>query len=419
MSLEKKTKGAWVIHNAQKLTTVTNASDFEDIVAAGKCGQMMSSLFSTGQHVVDMQRVTTLAKAANINTRTELPGIIEALRKERLIDTDGTNIQTVGLTTEGILEHTSDIFDRYNPSPSQQAVIDLSELVTQIPRKSKELKEEIGDSFKLDSVELSDLFSGCESSSIVDYEPLDGNDRLYFNGNVFKTKDLSKASKVISSLSSEDGRKVQSVAETLQHKGAMTTEEVEAILGNTLYQKLMAIGFYDINEVSNAKEAVRYVTNPGAFNKFGCTYIEDAFDLAKAFVASLTYGMTKSAASRGKIQMIGRLLQKMIAGQWVGPATAIGQDYKILELKGVVEVSTADKGMCHMRLLKKEVGEIALKIIQHGDASENSLDLLPNATVTRFSGPEKNRMMERKKQTEPSRKLTSELLLNLRSGGIK
>ena len=65
--------------------------------------------------------------------------------------------------------------------------------------------------------------------------------------------------------------------------------------------------------------------------------VDDAFDLAKAFVSSVTYGMTKSAYARGQIQMVDALLGALVRGESVGPVRAIAEDYKVLELKGVVE----------------------------------------------------------------------------------
>ena len=55
--------------------------------------------------------------------------------------------------------------------------------------------------------------------------------------------------------------------------------------------------------------------------------LDDAFDLAKALVSALFYGMTQSRAGRGRIEVIGLLLRKLIGGGHVGPATAIGEDY--------------------------------------------------------------------------------------------
>jgi len=110
------------------------------------------------------------------------------------------------------------------------------------------------------------------------------------------------------------------------------------ILGGALLDKLNAISLYDICVVNNDQENIAYVTRPAAFSKFGNPFLEDALDLAKAFVSSLTYGMTPSAYIRGQIRYPGALIRALIEGRWIGPVKAIGEDYKVLELKGVVKV---------------------------------------------------------------------------------
>lgn len=192
------------------------------------------------------------------------------------------------------------------------------------------------------------------------------------------------------------------------------------ILGEILFKKVNAIGFFDINVVSNSREEVGYLTLPAAFSKFSSSMVDDAFDLAKAFVASLTYGMTKSDYARGQISMIDRLLGALIDGREVGPVSAIGQDYKILELKGVVSIRHGTKGGRSgplMRLLKKEVGELALQAIRQGDVSEQSIMALPGAAITKFRGPEVNREIIRREQIQKSPFETNDMISALRTGG--
>lgn len=107
-------------------------------------------------------------------------------------------------------------------------------------------------------------------------------------------------------------------------------------------------------------------------------------------------------------------------GDSVGPVRAIAEDYKILELKGVVEVKTGTKNGRTgpmLKLLKKEVGELTLQAIRQGDVSEHSLTALPSAAVTRFNGPENNRERVRRTQKKMSPKATNDMLSVLRTGG--
>jgi hypothetical protein len=111
-------------------------------------------------------------------------------------------------------------------------------------------------------------------------------------------------------------------------------------------------------------------------------------------------------------------MKTLIRGEPVGPVSAIAEDYKILELKGVVQVARGSKkGRTGpmMTLLKKEVGELALQVILQGDASEHSLDALPSAAVTKYRGPEENQQRVRKKQVRESPNATNDILRVLRT----
>jgi hypothetical protein len=72
-----------------------------------------------------------------------------------------------------------------------------------------------------------------------------------------------------------------------------------------------------------------------------------------------------------------------------------------------------------MKLLKKDIGQLALKVIQEGDVSTESILNLPSVSVSNFKRPEFNRVIERKKQTEPLRRGVAGLLNDLRTGGIR
>src|SRR5690606_15206955 len=98
------------------------------------------------------------------------------------------------------------------------------------------------------------------------------------------------------------------------------------------------------------------------------------------------------------IRMPGALIRKLVAGQEVGGAApAIGKDYQALEYKGVVQVRRAGSNY-YMKLLKRDVGELALAVLTYGDASYEAVSLQA-AEVTRYVAPE-HRRVEARKQLE-------------------
>lgn len=416
--MKKTTKGAWIIHHANKLSTVTNAVDFDQINFAGKCGTLLSALSTSEQTSLDNPKVEALAKVAGISVRTELPSILTALSQQRLINQGSAGIDVLGLTTSTTLEHTTNIFEGISPSAAENAAIDLSERASEIPLLQSNTSQALQDTYQLSKDEVSELFLSAEQIGFVDAEGSTPADKIYFNGNLFRKGDTKKMAAIVASLKPEDAAKMLAFNQELQAGGCLSLEHAKNVLGNSLLEKLHAIGAYDINQVGNEKGKYAFVTRPGAFNKFSDSVIDDAFDFAKAFVASLTYGMTMSIHSRGKISMIRALMNRLINGYWVGPATAIGHDYKILELKHVIQVRPESNGMFSMKLLKRDVGEIALQVILEGEAGAQIATQLPGAAVTTYTAPEPNRTYIRKNQTEPMKKEIGKLLGHLRTGRI-
>ncbi|MCI4003654.1 hypothetical protein MRO73_14005 [Dickeya dianthicola] len=418
--MDKKTKGSWLIHHTNKLQGVTNQTGYEKTFLAGKAGILLSAISSNNQITVNNDRLTVLAKAANINTTFELPKLIEVLQQQQLIDVAGGGIAVLGVTTAKTLQHTSDIFDALTPGSTEVATIALAELASLEPVLAGDVAVELADSYQLGKAEIGQLMSDAEQIGFVDAEKLSPGETLLFNGNLFRRETTRKIKAVLDSLTSAEQSKLNELTETLKKQACVDANFAGKLLGEPLFKKVTAIGLFDISVVSNSTEDVGFLTLPSAFSKYSNSMVDDAFDLAKAFVSSVTYGMTKSSYARGQIQMVDALLSALVRGESVGPVNAIAQDYKVLELKGVVEVKTGTKkGRTGpmLRLLKTEVGELALQAIRQGDVSEHSLSSLPTAAVTTFSGPEHNREKVRRAQTKMSPRATNDMLSILRTGG--
>jgi hypothetical protein len=145
--------------------------------------------------------------------------------------------------------------------------------------------------------------------------------------------------------------------------------------------------------------------------------IDDAFDHAKALVSALSYGMSQSSAARGRIWGVDLLLRKLLRGEEVGPAPAIGNDYRALELERVVEITHTGNGYFTMRLLKMEVGQIALEVLTGGNAAAAGLELLPSAGMRSYTASEASRSEFRKRgQGQESKAQMRTLLRAVRSG---
>ena len=130
--------------------------------------------------------------------------------------------------------------------------------------------------------------------------------------------------------------------------------------------------------------------------------------------------MKISTTVRGKIEGYGMLrntLRKLLRGERVGPCTAIGQDYQILELNRVIELEHSSYTRYYMRLLKFDIGQLALNVLENGDLAEQSTleTNFSSSTVSSYIGPEKNRMSLRRKKDTSKNVNVGELLRTMRN----
>jgi hypothetical protein len=416
--MDKKVKGSWLIHHTNKLQRFQSQVGYERVYLAGKAGILLSALSADKNRELGRDKVEALASAANINVMFELPKLLETLAGRELIDNASSGVSVLGVSTATTLQHTADIFEAHGPSGSELASLSLAEQASVAPIRSEDAASQLSDEYKLSSSDIRKSLADAEAMGFVDAETLSGNEKLLFNGNLFRRDNPIKLKKVLDSLQPGEQRSLNDLTSQLQAKACIEVSEVQRMLGKPLFEKVMSVGLFDVNVVSNSTEATGFVTLPAAFRKYSTSMVEDAFDLAKAFVSSITYGMTKSSQSRGRIDMVRALLGTLVRGEPIGPVPAIAEDYKILELKGVVRVAYGTKkgrSGPMMTLLKREVGEMAMQVISNGDVSEHSLDVLPTAAITRYQGPEENRESTRRSQLHTDPTTTNNILRVLRS----
>lgn len=416
-SSDKETKGAWIVHHARKISMdVAAPAEYSILDESGKAAELLMRLGAAEEDNLTKAEVEAIAKSANLNVRTELPHYLQLLQGRRLIDTSSDEVQVLGINTRGVLGHASDIFDDASPTSREIAAVEIGELASRSPVLLSEAQEYVSDTYKMKSADAADFLSRATEIGFVDAEGDDPSNTLLFNGNLFKRDSVTKSATVLSSLSGEEQKKLTEVTEMLNTSGCLLATTIETRLGVPLFEKLKAAGVLEVNTVSNEKGEHAFITLPGAFHKFVNPLIDDSFDMAKSLVSALAYGMNLRPSSQGRIQSVDWILGALISGRTIGPATAIGADYRVLEQNRVVKLIPARSGMFSMKLLKIEIGQLALEVLRRGDANAETIRGLPNAPMSGYLAPEKAREYLRKRQSKPSRRQTQDILSALRGG---
>lgn len=416
--LKPETKGAWLLAQSRSLEAWTGAARLENISHAGTVGRLYNVLRRgkpAETSTIEADTVATLTRLNGIDVASRREGL-RVLQEQGRIDVASSGaVAVLGATSRTVLETTAAIFDDLKPSPDEEAVIALSEHISGRPMERSAAEKFVSDRYRISKSHSQTLVNLCKNTAIID-EETDKGRTIVFNSNLFR--DGARARKaffVIDGLGAAEKSLLSEVEELLTKRGAVFDEDVERMLGADLFRRLVGVGYFDRMEVNNAKEAVGYVALPDAFQRFGRPFEEDPIDDAKALLASLTYGMTRSGAARGNITLPIQLLNALIAGRSVGPVAAIGQDYKELERRGVVHVFP-DRYAHSMTLLKRDVGELALAILKGQRAAEQAI-LLGGSSATGFRGPDESRQDVRRKNTVEDRSFMTGALDRIRSGG--
>jgi hypothetical protein len=282
--MDKKTKGCWLIHHTNKLQAVTNQLGYEKTFLAGKAGILLSAISANKEIMIGSQRLKTLAQATNINITFELPKLIEVLRSKELIDSTSNGIAVLGVTTSSALKHTAEIFDSLSPAKKERAALDLAERASIEPVSESAVAEELGDIYQLPKTDIGQTLYDAEEIGFVDVENLGKKEKLLFNGNLFRRESTKKIKAVLDSLSAAEQVKLTEFTTTLRRNACIPVDSAKAHLGEALFTKVTAIGLFDISIVSNSTEEVGFLTLPSVFSKYSNSMIDDAFDLAKAFL---------------------------------------------------------------------------------------------------------------------------------------
>lgn len=423
-TMDDKTKGAWLLAQSKNLDSVTGAgaARLENIAYAGKVGRLYNLLRRNipddPNPTVEASVILQVCQLNEIQKPIRQAGL-NFLRKTGRIDVAKNGaIIVLGATSTGVLECTAEFFANENPTNEENAVLELSEKVAHSPMERKEASQYIGDLHHISGPETASLIDLCKSIAIIDEES-ERDRTILFNSNTFRDgKYAKKAFLVLETLSVDEKAKLGDVQEKLRLEGALYDATAKLLLGAELHKRLISVGFFDRMEVCNSTESVGYIASPNDFQKYGRPFEEDPIDDAKALLASLTYGRTRSSSYRGQITMPDALLRALINGREIGKngIQAIGEDYKELEARQVVKVNRKGNDRYTMTLLKKDVGELALTIIRGGAAAQEVL-LMTGSAATSFTGPDVARRMVRQKNNVSDKRFVAAALDRLRSGG--
>lgn len=430
--MDKLTKGTWVVNTIKHLgdlkQNTSELSYFEATEQAGKAGAFLGRLVADQQEIIDINSAKIFARQSSI-TPGELNTYLGYLKSEEKIDysTDilgrPKEIEIYCFSGREALEAVSSLYDKLEPRDEEQASLLSLDETFAMPRYPEELKEflmtcGVNEECAENTLQLQQTFGLVKSSK-------KGADTVLYNEYSFNG-DPHKVTKALSALKDSEREMVQETQRIIAENPGFLFENIPDNIKPEIVLMMEGVGLIDGITVQSPVGSATFFTTPqlkgqglGSFN-----LSEDVFHKAKILLSCLRFGQTRSTSGRGKISTLEKMLNiinKLLRGQWVGPATAIGEDYVLLEIDGVIQTRPANPYGYEMKLRQQEVGELVRQMITYNKIAfeaEGKIGDLLNHQPTGCIIPETRKNQILAKSTAPVEAVRNKLLLTLRTGGV-
>ena len=161
--MDTKTKGAWLLSHSKNLDAVTGsgAARFENIAYAGRVGRLYNllrrNIANETKHDVAPETLAYACQLVGIDRPTREAGLDVLQQAGRVDIAKNGSIEILGATSTAVLEATAEVFSDLGPSREEEAVIDLSERVSDKPLVRAEATELLGDTHNISKKQTDSL----------------------------------------------------------------------------------------------------------------------------------------------------------------------------------------------------------------------------------------------------------------------
>lgn len=419
-------KGTWIINSNKQIKRLradtAELSYFEAIGAAGKAGDLLARLVADETEVIPVIKVKAFARQCGISA-LELSACLEHLRAEGKVDYDrgmSLGVEVYCFSIQDALETTNKLYDRLEPSDYEEASLLSLEETFHLPRYRSDLISIISDQGFSEEVAHTtlDLQSSLGLVRTSDLE----SELLYYNEHAFEGNP-QKITKALQALPSIERDHVETIYQLVNNSPGYLYDDLIIKFPEKLLRMMEGVGLLNMVPVKSAIGEAIFVTSPQLKGvSIGPVPIStDVFHKAKLLLSCLRFGEVKSTYSRGKIdthEKMMNIVNKLIRGEEVGPATAIGQDYQLLEKQGVIATRQYpnDPRRYFMTLRQKEVGILVQQMLEFKRiVPEASMELYQLEQPTDFIMPEHRRTDILAEITQPVKEAQQSLLEALRT----
>lgn len=393
-------KGYWAIATQKHLKNfradVTHKDEFDSLDMAGKSGRLLGVI--RGNYRIDnILKIEKMASSIGIGRRElhriVLPELENATEGEIELIKNSTDdivgIEEYLFNNDSVLDITGQVFENLNPKEVEQIAVETMDATKKMPQMENELIQSLCiKGYKEENISLS---CSLQTYFRLVQKLAHGKEAIYSNEYVWGSNH-EKIAHAVAGLSLNSKQTLQEVITQIQNFQGIPSDKINPIDTDLLLlaKKVGMINPTSIITRRNFRKEFCFSSNLIDNN----LYNDDIMDDVKLFIASIRFG--ENYTQHSTITSAQRFLRYLINNEKIGPHSANGTDYTLLEERGIIKVEKAYGDRYYMHLLRKDVAEEALKIISNPNFNIN-VDVNPNqadALMERgsFISPEEERL---------------------------
>ncbi|MFL2077168.1 hypothetical protein [Marinilactibacillus psychrotolerans] len=393
--------GYWAVATQKHLckfqTNSPNYEEFDALNVSGKAGRLLGLIRGNTQ-ITDIKRMEKLAGTMGIGKRELKKTIFPEL--ERVTDKKielhkNSSGEIIGLeeyflSTEEVLSAAGDYFEYMEPDDTERITVETLSNTKKIPNSGSELHSILAKEYSEETIKHSLVYQ--EQFRLIKKSTIN-NDEMYSNEYVWN----GKQDKIIHSLQKLDivsREELSTFIELLQK--TQGTSQSQIGLNEQLLLLAKKTGIIDPINIKTSRSFNQEFLFTSNFLG-GETLTNDILDDVKLLISSIRFGTKFTQYSRLSNPIL--FLERLVAGGKVGPHSANGTDYILLESRGIIKTTPSihRPGRFYMELLKKDIGNKALEILKSSNYDiESSVDRYnfsdPQDKHVYFESPENSRM---------------------------
>jgi len=339
---------------------------FSATMLAGHAGLFLSSLRKHKRLTWD--KFCTLAAVSHIDRPllrlTLIPWLTEGGFIE-IQESEGKKIVHCNvLDYDAVLNASSNLFRTIDPTPEEIIVLDIVKQAINIPTLKGELLNKIT-SYDTEHVERAiELADGYKIVQTLKGEGV--KEPLLYSPLIWGDK-ISKAGKALANLKSQKRDYLLELLDIVrQNQGLPYKQAVNWAKERgqvDLVEFAERIGILDKTQIITRDGQVEaYLTTPHLYGELAANHGKDVCDRIRLFLDSVRHGQFFGECYTGRIQNPVVLLDALLSRGTIGPCTAIGRDYILVEKAGIV--NTVESKNRPGRFFMKYVQDDTIKMVR-------------------------------------------------------